>query len=97
MFGPGNAPAGSSTEGFNYDDISLTPILQAYYTSFVLTQDPNSNPVDGSVGWPEFYTSESRILQRILFQTNATTVETIPKKQLDKCRFWGGLGVKLQQ
>lgn len=94
VFGPGNAPAGSGTGGFDFDDISLTPILQSYYTSFVRSFDPNAHPVEGSVSWPEFSPATHR---RLLLQVNATTVETVPNDQLERCAFWKGLGIKMEQ
>ncbi|GJJ10761.1 hypothetical protein Clacol_004989 [Clathrus columnatus] len=94
VFGPGNAPAGSSNSTFDFNDISLTPILQAYYTSFVRFLDPNVQTVNGSVFWPEFIPETN---QRILLQVNATTVETVPSSQLDRCRFWKGLANRMQQ
>ncbi|KAF8588168.1 triacylglycerol lipase-like protein [Ramaria rubella] len=92
VFGPGNTPAGSSTSGFDFDDISLTPILQAYYTSFVRALDPNAHPVEGSVFWPEFTDN-----QRLLLQVNSTQLEAVPQSQLDRCAFWKGLAVKMEQ
>jgi hypothetical protein len=94
LFGPGNAPAGSSTAGFDFNDISLTPILQAYYTNFVRFSNPNALPVNGSVFWPEFNGSSN---QRLLLQVNATTVETAPSAQLSRCNFWKGLAIKMEQ
>ncbi|KAF8581513.1 triacylglycerol lipase-like protein [Ramaria rubella] len=93
LFGPGNTPAGSSTAGFDFDDISLTPILQAYYTSFVRALDPNVHQEDGSVFWPEFMPGG----WRLLLQVNDTRVEGVPWRQLERCAFWKRLGVKMQQ
>ncbi|GJJ10746.1 hypothetical protein Clacol_004973 [Clathrus columnatus] len=94
VFGPGNTPAGSSTSTFDFNDISLTPILQAYYTSFVRFLDPNAQTVKGSVFWPEFSPETN---QRILLQVNATTLETVPSSQLARCQFWKGLAIQLEQ
>ncbi|GJJ10739.1 hypothetical protein Clacol_004966 [Clathrus columnatus] len=94
VFGPGNTPAGSSTSTFDFNDISLTPILQAYYTSFVRFLDPNALTVNGSVFWPEF---SPKTNQRLLLQVNATTLETIPSSQLARCQFWKGLAIQLEQ
>lgn len=94
VFGPGNTPAGSSTSTFDFDDISLTPILQAYYTGFVRALNPNAHPVKGSIFWPQFNSASNR---RILLQVNATTVETVPKSQLERCQFWKSIGLKLEQ
>jgi acetylcholinesterase len=92
VFGPGNTPAGSSTSGFDFDNIDLTPILQSYYTSFVRELDPNAHAVAGSVFWPQFQDD-----QRLLLQVNATQVETVPKSQTDRCAFWKGLAIKMEQ
>lgn len=94
VFGPGNTPAGSTTSTFDFNDISLTPILQAYYTSFVRFLDPNAHTVEGSVFWPEF---SPKTNQRILLQVNATTLETAPSDQLARCQFWKGLAIKMEQ
>ncbi|GJJ13863.1 hypothetical protein Clacol_008120 [Clathrus columnatus] len=71
----------------------LTPILQAYYTSFVRTLNPNTLPVKGSIVWPQFNPSKN---ERILLQSNLT-VETVPQSQRDRCIFWKGLGIKMEQ
>jgi acetylcholinesterase len=91
VFGPGNTPAGSGNSTFDFDNIDLTPILQAYYTSFVRELDPNAHPVTGSVFWPQFEA------QRLLLQVNATQLETVPQNQLDRCAFWKGLAIKMEQ
>lgn len=92
LFGPGNAPAGSDTEGFDFQDI--TPVLQAYYTNFVRFLDPNAQPVKGSVSWPQ-YNGQSP--KRLLLQVNGTTVENVPNTQLTRCQFWKGLINQLEQ
>ena len=92
LFGPGNTPAGSSTSGFDFNNIDLTPILQAYYTSFVRDLDPNAHQVEGSVFWPQFIDN-----QRLLLQVNATQVEKVPETQLDRCEFWRGLAITMEQ
>ncbi|KAF8508626.1 triacylglycerol lipase-like protein [Hysterangium stoloniferum] len=94
LFGPGNTPAGSSTADFDLDNISLTPILQAYYTNFVRFFDPNAQPVNGSVFWPEF---DSNSNLRLLLQVNATTVEKVPSAQLSRCNFWKNIAINLEQ
>lgn len=94
VFGPGNTPAGSSTSTFDFNDISLTPILQAYYTSFVRFLDPNAHTIQGSVFWPEFSPDTN---ERLLLQVNATTVETVPSDQLARCQFWKGLVIQMEQ
>ncbi|KIJ51591.1 hypothetical protein M422DRAFT_26449 [Sphaerobolus stellatus SS14] len=94
VFGPGNTPAGSSTATFDFDDISLTPILQAYYTSFIRDLDPNAHTVKGSVFWPQFSSNSNK---RILLQVNATTVETVPQSQLERCNVWKGLALKMEE
>ncbi|KIJ51869.1 hypothetical protein M422DRAFT_776444 [Sphaerobolus stellatus SS14] len=75
------------------DTSPLTPILQAYYTSFVRSLNPNAHPVSGSIEWPQF---DGRTNRRILLQPNLT-VETVPKAQLDRCDFWRGLAIKMEQ
>ena len=95
VFGPGNIPAGSGTGGFDFEDISLTPILQSYYTSFVRELDPNSHPVNGSVFWPQFNSGGD---ERLLLQVNETRVETVPdSSQLDRCEFWRGLAIRVER
>ncbi|KIJ51870.1 hypothetical protein M422DRAFT_26556 [Sphaerobolus stellatus SS14] len=92
VFGPGNTA--EPKDAFNWPDISLTPILQAYYTNFVRFLDPNAKPVEGSVTWPKF---EMASLERLLLQTNATTVEKLEYLQLDRCDLWRKLSSDLKQ
>ena len=61
--------------------------------SFVQGLDPNTHWVAGSVFWPQFNNSN----QRLLLQVQAMQVETVPQSQLDRCVFWKGLAIKLEQ
>jgi len=89
LFGLGNA--GNGTGGIDTDDQSLSPILQAYYTSFIRSLDPNAHPVNGSIFWPRYFPETN---MRILLQVNATAVEIIPESLRNRCEFWRGLSIR---
>ena len=51
--------------------------MQGYWTSFIRSLNPNTYRAPGSPVWETF----SANVQRILFMTNATKMETVPEDQ----------------
>ncbi|KAF8515628.1 Alpha/Beta hydrolase protein [Gautieria morchelliformis] len=93
------------TKSWNYRYNVLTPasiatglgsshtseMPNAYHTSFVRELDHNAHQVTGSVFWPQFAG------QRMLLQVNATQLEAVPQSQMDRCAFWKGLAINMEQ
>lgn len=84
----GNAPASYRTT-----NAPIIPIMQGYWTSFIRTFNPNTFRAPGSPEWTPFGTSQ----RRILMETNATRMETVPEDQAERCNFLRSIAVDLQQ
>lgn len=67
--------------------------MQGYWTSFIRTFDPNTYRAPGTPEWAPFGTDQ----QRILFETNATRMETVPADQASRCNNLTSMAVDLQQ
>ena len=89
VWGPeyvGGSPAYTTT------DASIVPVVQGYWISFVQSLDPNVNKAAGAPQWQPFAGE-----QRLLLQTNASTMENIPQDQVNRCAFWQSLSITMQQ
>ncbi|KAI9651299.1 hypothetical protein NHQ30_001337 [Ciborinia camelliae] len=81
---------------------ALTPSMQAYWTSFIRSKDPNTYKLDSAPRWEQLKVST---YQRILLQAaNVTgtavanvTMETIPDEQLARCQYLSSIGVSIAQ
>ncbi|KZO96007.1 triacylglycerol lipase [Calocera viscosa TUFC12733] len=62
----------------------ITPVLQGYWTSFVRSFNPNTFRAHGSPEWEQWGWDKR---QRILFVTNATTMEVVPQNQTERCAY----------
>lgn len=71
---------------------AIVPVMQGYWTSFIRTFDPNTHRADGTPEWQSFDGK-----QRILFETNATRMETIPSDQQERCDYLTSIAVTLRQ
>ncbi|CAG8955333.1 hypothetical protein HYFRA_00011316 [Hymenoscyphus fraxineus] len=96
LFGLGNTrdDVGSSSYGtYNADVI---PIMMNYFISFIRDLNPNTYKYSAAPVWEDYGdpTLEGR---RLLFQTNVTRMEEIPKEQALRCEFWKGLVITMQQ
>ncbi|PAV18563.1 triacylglycerol lipase [Pyrrhoderma noxium] len=72
---------------------TIIPVIQGYWTSFIRTFNPNTLRADGSPEWVTF----GNDLERILFETNATKMETVPSDQKERCEFFISIGIGLEQ
>ena len=89
VWGPGNALNLAIPKSANsYENINsnVVPIVQAYWTSFARTHDPNTLRVYGSPTWKRW--GRGLAGQRLKIQTNATIMETISRQQVKNCEFW---------
>ncbi|CAD6446434.1 9a1562fc-5002-4a32-8486-2208e186d697 [Sclerotinia trifoliorum] len=83
-------------------DSALIPSIQAYWTSFIRSKDPNTYKLKSTPKWKEFSITN---YQRILFQAQNATgtatprvkMESIPDKQLKRCNYLSSIGVSITQ
>ena len=92
IFGPGNANDRANASYSSYN-APIVPVVMDYFTSFVRTLYPHKYKAAGAPVWEDF----GRERGRLLLQTNAPVMETVPKDQFERCEFWESLGVVMQQ
>ncbi|KAF4450418.1 hypothetical protein F53441_6417 [Fusarium austroafricanum] len=72
----------------------VIPVIQAYWSSFIRTLDPNTHRHKGSVKW-EQWTEKGQ--KRIKFETGGKTTLDTPNKDLQKkCEYWAEIGPAIQ-
>jgi carboxylesterase type B len=83
---------GSSVSSSMRDiNAAIIPVVMNYYISFIRTLDPNELRADSAPFWKPWGAG-----QRLKIQTNATTVESIPDFQRDRCDLWKRLASVLE-
>ena len=82
VWGPENINGGAPASLFT-TNAAIIPVVQGYWTSFIRALDPNVFRAPGSPEWAPFTSST----ERILIQTNATRLETVPEDQKSRCNF----------
>jgi acetylcholinesterase len=92
ILGPGNA-GDSPTDSYSSYNSEIVSVVMDYWMSFVRDLDPNTFKDPNSPVW-ESFGSKGR---RLLLQTNATIMENVPQDQVDRCSFWKGLAVIMEQ
>ncbi|GAB7356298.1 hypothetical protein MBLNU459_g7099t1 [Dothideomycetes sp. NU459] len=95
IWGPAyvSAPAPAS---YNTTNANIVPVVQAYWTSFIRTFDPNTYRAPGTPVW-EAWGKGAAANQRLLFQTNNTRMETVPLDQQERCAYLSSIGPDLRQ
>lgn len=93
IWGPENAN-GFAPASYSTTNAAIVPVVQAYWTSFIRSFDPNTFRLPGTPEWgawtPDGY-------QRLMFQTNATAMETVPEDQKERCAYLTSIGVAIKQ
>jgi len=77
-------------------DDALIPTIQAYWTSFIRTKNPNTYKLKSA---PEWATFDATGMERIHIPNDPTnvTMETIPGDQQARCAFLSSMGASLNQ
>ena len=80
----------------NAPDNASIPTIQAYWTSFIRTKDPNTYKLKSS---PEWTTFNSTGMGRLHFPNDPTNVkmESVPADQRARCAFFQSIGPSAQQ
>ncbi|OTB00630.1 hypothetical protein M426DRAFT_324182 [Hypoxylon sp. CI-4A] len=88
----GGAPQSYYANGTNED---VVPVIQAYWTSFILTFDPNTYRYPGSAKWEKWDDDKQN---RLLFQTGGKTImETVDEDTQSHCEYFQSIGVDIKQ
>ncbi|KAI9686592.1 MAG: hypothetical protein M1822_003603 [Bathelium mastoideum] len=92
IWGPTNVNGGGPIS-YNTTNAPIVPVVQAYWTSFVRSHNPNTYRLASTPKWAEFGSGK----ERLHFVTNATAMETVPQDQRDRCSYLNGIGLSLTQ
>lgn len=95
IWGPANIPTGSP---YSYlpggANANMIPVMQGYWTSFIRSFNPNTYRAAGTPVWEEFVASKGN---RIMFQTNATAMETVGTQEALRCDYLSSIGPSIGQ
>ena len=86
-----SSPAPAS---YNTTNAAMIPVMQGYWTSFIRTYNPNTYRAPGSPRWVHWNNYNQ---SRILIQTNASRMETVPPDQQERCAFLSSIGSFIDQ
>ena len=95
LLGPDYAPADDVPDSYKVGGINeaASPVIQAYWTSFVRTLNPNTHRHPGSARWKS-WTEESEA--RLLFDVGGkTSMEKLDAGLQQRCQFWADNGLSL--
>lgn len=93
IWGPENVNGGAPAS-YSTTNSATVPVAQAYWTSFIRSFNPNTHRLPGTPEWGA-WTLDG--YQRLLFQTNATAMETVPDDQKKRCAYLSSIGVAIKQ
>jgi cholinesterase len=97
LWGPDYAGAGSPLSYYpNGTNALVSPIMQAYWTSFIRTFDPNTYRYPGSAVWQPVGCARNQ--SRMLFGTGGTTImEGVDAQKRAQCDYLQGIGLAIDQ
>ncbi|KAK4959682.1 hypothetical protein LTR66_012978 [Elasticomyces elasticus] len=93
IWGPDNVNGGAPAS-YKTTNAAIVPVVQAYWTSFIRSFDPNTHRLPGTPVWEEWTKGG---YQRLMFQTNNTHMETVPLDQRERCAYLSSIGVSIAQ
>lgn len=94
IWGPVNA-GGSAPASYYTSNAAIVPLMQAYWTSFVMSLDPNTRRLESSPEWKTWGQDDGS--QRIFIRTNETRMESVSLEEQARCRYLSSIGVDLRQ
>jgi carboxylesterase type B len=95
IWGPENVPGAPASYFPNATNAAVVPVIQAYWTSFIRSFDPNKYRYPGSAYWEVW---SPQIQDRLLFETGGkTTMEFVDQNTRTKCGYFSSIGVAIRQ
>ncbi|KAI4869892.1 alpha/beta-hydrolase [Hypoxylon rubiginosum] len=95
IWGPSNVGGGPASYSNNGTNVAVIPVIQAYWTSFIRTFDPNTYRYPGSATWEKWDDDE---MNRLLFETGGkTTMESVDEETRSRCEYFADIGVDIRQ
>jgi acetylcholinesterase len=71
-------------------------VVMSYWISFVRNLTPNQYKYGSAPYWESFGDGKDGG-KTILLQTNGTVMDTIPEDEVERCEFWRGMAVIMEQ
>lgn len=99
IFGPTNVPPGAAPASyFKFkSNENVVPVIQAYWTSFIRTFDPNTYKLNYSARWDGYYNQNGQP-QRLVFQdAGLTQMETLDPGLRQRCAYLQSIGPIIRQ
>lgn len=93
IWGPENVNGGAPAS-YSTTNAAIIPVVQAYWTSFIRSYDPNVHRLPGSPMW-NVWTENG--YQRLMFQTNNTQMEVVDAGLQARCSYLWSIGPALNQ
>ncbi|KAJ5558161.1 CAZyme family CE10 [Penicillium sp. DV-2018c] len=94
IWGPDNT--GGAPASYYTTNAAIVPVVQAYWTSFIMHLDPNVKRLSSSPRW-QTWGQGGDAYRRIFIRTGETRMETVPQDQRTRCEYLIGIGVDLHQ
>jgi len=73
---------------------AIVPVVQGYWTSFILSYNPNTYALAGTPTWEQWNATAQ---SRLMIQTNATAMETVDVSLAARCAYLSSIGLTLNQ
>ncbi|KAI0409265.1 vacuolar triacylglycerol lipase [Xylaria palmicola] len=95
IFGPDNVPNAPASYFPNGPNAAVVPVIQAYWTSFIRSFDPNKYKAAGAAQW-EVWSPDAQ--DRLLFETGGgTKMEMVDDDTQSKCAYLQSIGAAVRQ
>lgn len=95
IWGPANT-GHNPPASYHTTNAAIIPVIQAYWTSFIRSLNPNTNRLSSSPEWQAWGTGGDAY-RRIFIRTNNTKMEIVPQKQKTRCKYLTSIRVALRQ
>jgi carboxylesterase type B len=95
IWGPENTGGGAPASYYT-TNAAIVPVMQAYWTSFIVSLDPNTRRLGSSPEW-KTWGQGADAYRRIFFRTGETKMESVSQEQRVRCRYLTSIGVDLKQ
>ena len=95
IWGPENA-SGDAPASYYTTNAAIVPLMQGYWTSFIVSLDPNTRRLESSPEWQTWGQGDNAY-RRIFIHTGETRMESVSQEQRVRCQYLTSIGVDLKQ
>ncbi|KAK7542929.1 Alpha/Beta hydrolase protein [Phyllosticta citricarpa] len=100
IFGPENVASGAAPVSYYKGGVNapIVPVIQRYWTSFIMSLDPNPYRAPGTPRWETWRpAAEDLDGSRLIFQTGATRMAQLDALTRRRCEYTTSIGVDIRQ